>query len=269
MVKWRWPGMGVWLDFLRRTGDKLGRVRMMPVKVPVKIACGCGQKYAFDVYPLNGRMPSPIRCPVCGADGTAVANEIIARALNKPPPPSPATPPPTSTPAAPPSPAILAAPPATLAPLILRPRSLSPAPPPAEADKTKSAVEAAAWRQRALEAERRAEQAQAAARAGLAPHLVQVLKETVVQELATQRRELLKAQEEAALEIAAMIRRLDSVQAPLQDRLRSYETRIQELEKELTALNEENRELLKLKIDMIRHQLEVERIHNRLAFNSN
>ena len=138
------------------------------------------------------------------------------------------------------------------------------APPPVEADQSRT--EAAIWRQRALEAERRAEQAQAATRANLAPHLAQVLKETVVQELATQRRELLKAQEEAALEIAAMIHRFDAVQAPLQERLHSYETRIQELEKELTALNEENRELLKLKIDMIRRQLEVERVHNRLTF---
>jgi hypothetical protein len=235
---------------------------MMPVKVPVKIVCSCGQKYAFDVYPLNGRMPSPIWCPVCGVDGTAVANEIIARALKSPP--SPATPPPTATPAAPPSPGILAAPPATPAPLIIRPRTLPSAPALVEADQSKT--EAAVWRQRALEAERRAEQAQAAARAGLAPHLAQVLKETVVQELAAQRRELLKAQEEAALEITAMIRRLDSVQAPLRERLRAYEARIQELEKELTALNEENRELLKLKIDMIRHQLEVESVHNRLQF---
>ncbi|HET7624086.1 MAG TPA: hypothetical protein VFM25_02385 [Verrucomicrobiae bacterium] len=29
-------------------------------------------------------MPSPVACPVCGADGTAAANEIIAR--NMPPP---------------------------------------------------------------------------------------------------------------------------------------------------------------------------------------
>jgi hypothetical protein len=44
--------MDVCLDFLRRPGDKLGRARMMTVKVPVKIVCSCGQKYAFDVYPL-------------------------------------------------------------------------------------------------------------------------------------------------------------------------------------------------------------------------
>jgi hypothetical protein len=207
---------------------------MMHVKVPVKIVCSCGQKYAFDVYPLNGCMPSPIKCPVCGVDGTAVANEIIAIALEAQP-----------------------------SPLILRPRSLVQ-PPPAEVTPVNAEVEA--WRKRAFDAERRADQAQAAARASLAPHLAQMLKETVVQELAMQRRELLKAQEEAALEIAAMIRRFDSVQAPLQERLRSYETRIQELEKELSALNEENRELLKLKIEMIRHQLEVERVHNRLTF---
>ncbi len=254
--------MGVWLDFLRRTGDKLRRTRKMHVKVPVKIVCSCGQKYAFDVYPLNGRMPSPIRCPVCGVDSTAVADEVIALAL-KAPPPRPAT---TATPP-PPPPSIPVPPLATPAPLIIRPRTLTSAPPPVEADRSKT--EAAVWRQRALEAERRAEQAQAATRANLAPHLAQVLKETVVQELALQRRELLQAQEEAAMEIAAMIRRLDSVQAPMQERLRSYETRIQELEKELTVRNEENRELLKLKIEMIRRQLEVERVHNRLEFNSN
>ena len=245
--------MDVWLDFLRRAGFKPGRARTMHVKVPVKIVCSCGQKFAFDVYPLNGRMPSPIKCPVCGVDSTAVADEIIALALK---PASPTTPPPPPSAPAPP--------PTAPVPLIIRPRTLMSAPPPVEADSSRT--EAAVWRQRALEAERRAEQAQAATRANLAPHLVQVLKETVVQELATQRRELLKAQEEAALEIAAMIRRFDSVQAPLQERLHSYEARIQELEKELSALNEENRELLKLKIDMIRRQLEVERVHNRLTF---
>ncbi len=234
MVKFRWLGTDEWLDLLRRAGNKVGRASMMHIKVPVKIVCGCGQKYAFDVYPLNGRMPSSIRCPVCGADGTVAANEAIAQALQA------------------------AAPKAQS----LRPRSLTPRPP---AGMTANG-EVEAWRQRALEAERRAEQAQAAAHAELAPHLVQALKETVVQELAAQRRELLKVQEEAALEIAGMIRRLDSVQAPMQERLRAYEARIQELEKELTALNEENRELLKLKIDMIRRQLEAERVNNRLQF---
>jgi hypothetical protein len=49
--------------------------------IPIKIQCGCGQRYAFDIEPVNGLMPSPVACPVCGADGTAVANEIIAQTL--------------------------------------------------------------------------------------------------------------------------------------------------------------------------------------------
>ncbi len=43
----------------------------------IKIVCGCGTKYKFDVEPLEGRMPWPVRCPSCGVDGTAQANEII------------------------------------------------------------------------------------------------------------------------------------------------------------------------------------------------
>ncbi|MEI9961981.1 MAG: hypothetical protein WDM76_12860 [Limisphaerales bacterium] len=51
----------------------------------VKIVCGCGQKYAFDVQPVNDRMPVPVQCPVCRADGTTAANEIITRTLHPQP----------------------------------------------------------------------------------------------------------------------------------------------------------------------------------------
>ena len=50
----------------------------------IKIQCGCGQKYAFDVEPINGRMPQRVNCPACRADGTAAANEIIASQLSAP-----------------------------------------------------------------------------------------------------------------------------------------------------------------------------------------
>ena len=46
--------------------------------IPIKIQCGCGQRYAFDIEPVCGRMPGKVSCPVCGLDGTRVANEIIA-----------------------------------------------------------------------------------------------------------------------------------------------------------------------------------------------
>lgn len=47
--------------------------------VAIKVQCGCGQKYAFDAEPVEGRMPYQVACPVCGADGTAAANEIITQ----------------------------------------------------------------------------------------------------------------------------------------------------------------------------------------------
>jgi hypothetical protein len=56
-------------------------VKPLIVMMPIKIQCGCGQRYAFDIEPVCGRMPGRIACPVCGMDGTRVANEIIAFAL--------------------------------------------------------------------------------------------------------------------------------------------------------------------------------------------
>ena len=53
----------------------------------------------------------------------------------------------------------------------------------------------------------------------------------------------------------------------LQERLRAYETRIAELEKALVAKGDENRELIKAKIVLIRRQLEAERSRNRLVLN--
>jgi hypothetical protein len=47
--------------------------------IPVKIECGCGQRYAFEVEPMNGHMPTAVKCPACGADGTAAANALIAQ----------------------------------------------------------------------------------------------------------------------------------------------------------------------------------------------
>jgi hypothetical protein len=49
--------------------------------IPIKIECGCGQKYAFDVELVNGQMATAIACPVCGIDGTAVANQILSQTL--------------------------------------------------------------------------------------------------------------------------------------------------------------------------------------------
>ena len=50
--------------------------------IEIKIQCGCGQRYSFEVEPVGGAMPSPVACPVCGADGTVAANEAISQALS-------------------------------------------------------------------------------------------------------------------------------------------------------------------------------------------
>ncbi len=49
--------------------------------IPIKLTCACGQRYAFDIEPVEGRMPHSVACPVCQADGTPAANGIIAQTL--------------------------------------------------------------------------------------------------------------------------------------------------------------------------------------------
>jgi hypothetical protein len=49
--------------------------------IPIKIECDCGQKYAFDVEAVGGRMPQAAACPACGADGTAAAEQSLAEQL--------------------------------------------------------------------------------------------------------------------------------------------------------------------------------------------
>ena len=127
------------------------------------------------------------------------------------------------------------------------------------------------WQQRALVAEQRTENLQTAARAGLIAHLSQWMSRVLTQRLLSQRRLLIENQNNAADEMKQLEERLQRVQAPLQVRLAAYEHRIAELEKELAVRGEENRELLKAKIEMMRKQLEAERGKehgkNRLEFN--
>jgi membrane-associated HD superfamily phosphohydrolase len=123
------------------------------------------------------------------------------------------------------------------------------------------------WQQRALLAEQRTQTLQNAARAGLITHLQQWFSRLMTQRLISQRRMLLETHDNAAAEMAALEARLQKVQAPLQVRLAAYEHRIAELEKELAVRGEENRELLKAKIETMRKQLEAERGKNRVSFN--
>lgn len=50
----------------------------------VKILCACGSKYAFEVEPVNGRVPCELRCPKCNANWTDMANAQIAQRMPQP-----------------------------------------------------------------------------------------------------------------------------------------------------------------------------------------
>jgi hypothetical protein len=52
----------------------------------IKVQCPCGTKYKFEVEPVNNRMPMPVSCPACGADGTALANEFLRASQTAPTP---------------------------------------------------------------------------------------------------------------------------------------------------------------------------------------
>ena len=101
----------------------------------------------------------------------------------------------------------------------------------------------------------------------LAPHLARLMMNKLVGGLISQRKEMIATQEKAAADLAAFEAHLEKIRAPLEERLRAYEQRITELEKELAARGEENQELLKAKILMIRKQMESTRSKGKLELN--
>lgn len=48
------------------------------MSVVVKVQCACGARLAFEVEPVEGRIPVPARCPQCGVDVTELANAALA-----------------------------------------------------------------------------------------------------------------------------------------------------------------------------------------------
>ena len=119
------------------------------------------------------------------------------------------------------------------------------------------------WQQRAIAAEEKVAKAHDAIRSGM----VAQLKDKAVSSLVAQRSDMMNAQQAAAAEMADLERRLSELHAPLQDRLRTYENKITDLEKALEAKGEENRELIRAKIELMRKQLEAECKGSTLQFN--
>jgi hypothetical protein len=116
-------------------------------------------------------------------------------------------------------------------------------------------VRADPWRARALLAEAKADRAHAAIRSGV----LGWMREKIFRTLFRQRAELLSTQQRAEAEMRELDSRLERLHTPLQERIRAYEERIAELEKDLAAKGEENRELIGARIAQARKQLNVER----------
>ncbi len=111
------------------------------------------------------------------------------------------------------------------------------------------------WRSRAMAAEVKAQRAQEAIRTGA----LGWMKEKVFQTMFHQRAELLSAQQRAEAEMRELEQRLEQLHTPLQERIAAYEKRIEELEQDLAAKGEENRELIGARINVAKQQLNLER----------
>lgn len=102
-------------------------------------------------------------------------------------------------------------------------------------------------------------------RARLLPELRQWLKRHFL--LLQSHTALTETQRQAALRVAELEQRLEEIKGPLQEKLKAYEQRIGELERELQTKGAENRELLQATIKMARERLKSQRSREGLAWN--
>ena len=111
------------------------------------------------------------------------------------------------------------------------------------------------WRNRALLAEQQAEAAKDTLRAGLGPQLAKWLKQKFVRKMVADRAAMIEAQNAAALQAAAVDKRLARIEEQIQDQNAAYELRIAELTAELNAARTENRELIRARIAQVKAEM--------------
>ncbi|MBP9900211.1 MAG: hypothetical protein IT579_22445 [Verrucomicrobia subdivision 3 bacterium] len=138
-----------------------------------------------------------------------------------------------------------------------------PAPDQAEAATDPSTAEE--WKQRALMAEAMAGRQGQILREKLMPELAEFAKQSLVQGLYAQRNTLLETQRVAQQALVEMETRLAALQLSLPERIRAYEQRIGELEKEVETQGAEMRELTRATLALVRRKLETERERERLT----
>ena len=116
-----------------------------------------------------------------------------------------------------------------------------------------------AWHQRALVAEQRAQQADAAIRSGILSHLAQWLKQKVFRKAVEDRAALLETQRAATIKAIAVEERLSRIEVQLQQQNQMYESRIEALTQELNTAKEESRAIIRIQIAQIKAEMETAR----------
>jgi hypothetical protein len=101
----------------------------------------------------------------------------------------------------------------------------------------------------------------------LLAHLTRLMGQSIVRRLFAQRGQLLATQHAATAQTTEIEQRLEKVQSDMQERFTAYEQRIEELEKELAAAEEQNRDLIRVKIAIAKQELEAERARRRIDLN--
>jgi hypothetical protein len=127
------------------------------------------------------------------------------------------------------------------------------------------AVAVEGWEARTRQAELKAQQAVAALRAELTPHLARMMKDRLVWTLMTQRARLLSAHQANAEKVVALEHRLTAIQMQIRKQAEAYESRIEELEKEIAEKSTVTRELLKFRVILAKQALEAVRLDKRHA----
>jgi hypothetical protein len=104
----------------------------------------------------------------------------------------------------------------------------------------------------------RVETVPATVRSALIPHLARMMMNRLVQALFAQRESLIDTQVEATRRMTELEERIGRAQTTVERKFADYEGRIAELESQLAAKEEENRELMRANFQLAKKALEVE-----------
>ncbi len=105
--------------------------------------------------------------------------------------------------------------------------------------------EALLWQMRAMEAEERTRQAQAALRTTAIPVMFRVMRDKVLTMLGAQRAQLLDSHETGTRQVLQLEQRLEQIHAQFQENLRTRDRRIAELQEQLAEREQGLRDALR------------------------